>query len=176
MKKGLKGTFTMACLAGVLAFTGCQSTPTGRHAVAELNPTAGNTARGTIHFYEVRDGVRVVARVSRLTPGEHGFHLHEKGDCSAADATSAGGHFNPTGAPHGGPRDAQRHAGDFGNLVADSNGNAKLDFVAKGISFDGPTSIIGRSAIVHADPDDLKTQNPPGNAGKRVACGVVQLR
>ena len=114
----------------------------------------------------------VEASIQGLTPGPHGIHVHEKGDCSAADGSSAGAHFNPTGAIHGGTSGA-RHSGDLGNLVADAQGAASLKVNVTGIALnDGPSGVINRSIIVHADPDDLKTQ-PSGNSGKRVACGVV---
>jgi Cu-Zn family superoxide dismutase len=120
------------------------------------------------------DQVLVEAEIKGLTPGLHGIHIHEKGDCSAPDATSAGGHFNPAGKPHGGPEGAERHAGDLGNLIADSYGTAILKVTVGGISIvkDAPNSVIGRSLIVHADPDDYKTQ-PTGNSGKRVACAII---
>src|ERR1043166_7067566 len=177
MNKGIKGIFTVTAIAGALALSGCKSTePAGRHARAELSPANGSSVHGTVDFYETSKGVHVVAKVSGLTAGKHGFHVHEKGDCSATDASSAGGHFNPTGAKHGGPNDAERHAGDFGNITAGESGTATADFVDSHISFDGPNSIIGRGVIVHANPDDLKSQTPtPGNAGKRVACGNIQL-
>jgi superoxide dismutase, Cu-Zn family len=175
MNKGIKASLTTVFIAGALTATGCKTGHTGRHAMAELNPTTGNTTRGVVHFYETAKGVHVVAKVSGLTPGAHGFHIHDKGDCSAPDASSAGGHFNPTSSQHGGPTDVERHAGDFGNIVADASGNAKADFVNDRIKFDGPNSIIGKGVIVHEKPDDFKTQNPPGNAGKRVACGNIQV-
>ena len=177
---GFQGTITTAALTGALLVAGCKTDHSGRHAVAELNPTAGNNVKGTVHFYETSKGVRVVAAISGLTPGKHGFHIHDKGDCSAPDASTAGGHFNPTGAKHGGPNDAERHAGDFGNVIADAAGNVKFETTDTNISFDGPKSIIGRGVIVHEKEDDLKTQQSPtttpGNAGKRVACGNIMLR
>lgn len=145
----------------------------GRKAVAVLGPTQGNNVTGTITFTEQKNGVRVTADVRGLTPGSHGFHVHEKGDCSAPDAQSAGGHFNPDNAPHAGPDAAQRHAGDLGNIEADSSGHGRLDRVDHHLSFDGPRSILGRSVIVHAKADDLKSQ-PAGEAGARVACGVIR--
>jgi superoxide dismutase, Cu-Zn family len=179
MKMGIKGTFAAALVTAALVFAGCKSGDghhtSGRHARAELSPASGSNTSGTVDFYETARGVRMVVKVSGLTPGQHGFHIHDKGDCSAPDATSAGGHFNPGGSKHGGPNDAERHAGDFGNLTADASGNAKLELVSQSISFDGPTSIIGKGVIVHAKPDDLKTQTPPGNAGARVACGNIQM-
>jgi Cu-Zn family superoxide dismutase len=179
MNMGIKGTFlTVTIAAAALTLSGCKSSdhPSGRHARAELSPASGSNVRGTVDFHETAGGVRVVARVSGLTPGQHGFHIHDKGDCSAPDGSSAGGHFNPTRAQHGGPNDPVRHAGDFGNITADASGNARIELVSRSISFDGPNSIIGRGVIVHAKPDDLKSQTPtPGNAGARVACGNIQL-
>jgi Cu-Zn family superoxide dismutase len=176
MNKGIQGTLMAATIASALIAAGCQTTHQGRHAMAELSPASGSNVRGTVHFYETPKGIHVVAKVSGLTPGKHGFHVHDKGDCSAPDATSAGGHFNPTGAKHGGPNDAERHAGDFGNITADASGNAKFEITDNHISFNGPNSIIGKGVIVHEKEDDLKTQQPPGNAGKRIACGNIQIQ
>ncbi|HTD67225.1 MAG TPA: superoxide dismutase family protein [Candidatus Limnocylindria bacterium] len=177
MNKGIQGIITTTIITSALVLAGCKSMDHhGRHAMAELSPASGSNVRGTVHFYETPKGIRVVAKVSGLTPGLHGFHVHDKGDCSAPDASSAGGHFNPTSMKHGGPNDVERHAGDFGNITADASGEATFETVDSHISFDGPNSIIGRGVIVHANPDDLKSQTPtPGNAGKRVACGNIQL-
>jgi Cu-Zn family superoxide dismutase len=142
-------------------------------AIAVLHPTAGSKVSGTVTFTEVADGVEVQATITGLTPGKHGFHVHEFGDCSAADASSAGGHFNPTNQPHGAPDDQARHAGDMGNIEADASGNAKLNYIDHDMSLtDDRRSIIGRAVIVHAKADDLKTQ-PTGDSGARVACGVI---
>ena len=141
-------------------------------AVCELHGTKDSHVAGTVTFTQEKDGVRVVADVTDLAPGEHGFHIHEKGDCSAPDASSAGGHFNPSGHKHGGPDAEERHAGDLGNLIADKSGKAHYDRVDKQLQLTGPNTIIGRSIIVHEKLDDLKTQ-PTGNAGARVACGVI---
>lgn len=140
-------------------------------AVAALSPTKGSHVSGTVTF-TVTGGVRIVADVTGLTPGEHGFHIHEFGDCSAPDATSAGGHFNPRHTQHGAPDASVRHAGDFGNLVANGAGNAHYDRVDKMISLNGAESIVGHGVIVHEKVDDFITQ-PTGNAGARVACGVI---
>lgn len=144
-------------------------------AAAELKPTEGSTAVGTVTFTAENGGVRVVAVVEGLTTGLHGFHVHEVGDCSAPDASSAGGHFNPHGTPHGGP-DAppgERHAGDLGNLEADANGTARYERLAPLLSLAGADSILGKAVIVHAKADDLSTQ-PTGDSGPRLACGVIQ--
>jgi len=142
-------------------------------AIAVLHPTAGSNVAGTVTFTEVADGVQVQANISGLTPGMHGFHIHEFGDCSAPDLTSAGGHFNPTNKPHAGPEMAERHVGDMGNIEADASGTAKLDYVDHDMSLtNDKLSIIGRSVVVHAKADDLKTQ-PAGDSGARIACGVI---
>jgi Cu-Zn family superoxide dismutase len=141
-------------------------------AVAVLSSTKGNSVSGTITFTKVEGGVKIVADVTGLAPGQHGFHIHEFGDCSAPDATSAGGHFNPHHMQHGAPDAPARHAGDFGNLEADASGKAHYDRVDTTISLDGADSIVGHGVIVHEKADDLKTQ-PTGNAGARVACGVI---
>lgn len=159
----------------VLVLAGCASmSASGPRAAAQIKPTRGNAVSGTATFTQMGDQVLVEAEIKGLTPGLHGIHIHEKGDCSAPDATSAGGHFNPAGKPHGGPEGAERHAGDLGNLIADSYGTAILKVTVGGISIvkDAPNSVIGRSLIVHADPDDYKTQ-PTGNSGKRVACAII---
>jgi Cu-Zn family superoxide dismutase len=142
-------------------------------ATASLAPTKGNQAAGNVGFVQKGDKVVVDARITGLTPGLHGFHIHEKGDCTAPDAMSAGAHFNPRKAPHAGPDDAQRHAGDLGNLSANADGVAVYHAEITGISVDTTDdSIIGRAVIVHANADDLRTQ-PAGNAGARLACGLI---
>jgi Cu-Zn family superoxide dismutase len=142
-------------------------------AIAVLHPTAGSKVGGTVTFTEVADGVQVQAEITGLTPGNHGFHVHEFGDCSAPDASSAGGHFNPTNKPHAGPDALERHVGDMGNVEADASGKAKLDYVDHQISLtNDPQSVIGRSVVVHMKQDDLKSQ-PSGDSGARIACGVI---
>ncbi len=166
-----------AVLIGI-ALTGCASMGGGGpSAVAALEPTKGNTARGTVTFTQVGDKVRVVADVSGLKANaEHGFHVHEKGDCSSGDGMSTGGHFNPTGKPHGLHTTMERHAGDMPSLQANALGVAKLTVVLDLVSVTaGATSVVGRGLIVHRDPDDYKSQ-PTGNAGPRIACAVIQQR
>jgi superoxide dismutase, Cu-Zn family len=161
----------LACCAWLAA---CSSmslrSPT---ASANLAPTKGSQAAGNVSFVQRGEKVLVEARITGLTPGLHGFHVHEKGDCTAADGMSAGAHFNPHKAPHAGPDSAQRHAGDLGNLTADASGVAVYRAEVAGISLGtGADSIVGRAVIVHANPDDLRTQ-PAGNAGARLACGLI---
>ena len=142
-------------------------------AVAVLHPTDGNKVSGTVTFTEVADGVQVHAEIVGLAPGNHGFHVHEFGDCTAADGSSAGGHFNPTNQPHAGPDADARHVGDMGNIEVDASGAAKLDYLDHSMSLSNDErSIIGRSVVVHAKADDLKSQ-PAGDSGARVACGVI---
>jgi Cu-Zn family superoxide dismutase len=143
-------------------------------AVAVVHPTQGNNAEGTVWFTAGPGGVTVKATIKGLAPGSHGFHVHEFGDCTAPDAASAGGHFNPKGAPHGAPTDAAHHAGDLGNIQAAADGTATLEWKDPAMKLDGPEGVIGHAVIVHANPDDLKTQ-PTGNAGGRVGCGVIGI-
>ncbi len=140
---------------------------------AELKPTRGSQVTGSVRFTAAEGGVHVNAEVTGLTPGKHGFHVHERGDCSDPEGKSAGGHFNPEGHSHGSPASEAHHAGDFGNLIADETGVAKLDAHFHGLSLSGANSIIGRGLIVHAEEDDLSTQ-PTGNAGARQACAVIE--
>lgn len=144
------------------------------HAIVVLSPTEGNDVHGTVNFTAVEGGVKIVADVTGLTPGKHGFHIHQFGDCSMLNGKSAGGHFNPEGTKHGAPDAAERHVGDLGNLTADDKGVAHLEMTDKMISFSGKHSIIGRGVIVHAGADDLTSQ-PTGAAGARVACGTIGI-
>ena len=130
-------------------------------AVAVLHPASGSDVRGTVTFTKVDGGVKIVAEATGLKPGEHGFHIHEFGDCSAPDGTSTGGHFNPRHMQHGAPDAAARHAGDFGNIKADASGKAHYERTDKMISLEGADSIIGRGLIVHEKADDLLTQPRP---------------
>lgn len=145
-------------------------------AIASVQPLGGATATGVVRFTRLEHGVEISADITGLAPGTHGFHIHEFGDCSAADGSSAGGHFNPEGKPHGGPDSAMAHAGDYGNLEADASGHAVLRLVSHRITLDqGTSGVIGRSVIVHAKADDLSSQ-PAGNAGPRIGCGVIMLK
>jgi len=163
-----------ACVG--LAVAGCAQMGIGGGptAVADLEPTKGNQARGKVTFTQDGDSVRVNANVSGLKPGgQHGFHVHEKGDCSSGDGMSTGGHFNPDGKPHG-PQGAAHHDGDMPALVADGYGNASVSFTLKGLSLvSGAHDLVGKGLIVHRDADDYTTQ-PTGNAGPRIACAVIK--
>lgn len=164
----------LAPLAAALVLAACASNMSGPRAVAQLQSTTGNTASGTVSFVQRGDKVLVSGEIRGLKPNaEHGFHVHEKGDCSSGDGMSAGGHFNPTGQPHGSHADMAHHTGDLPSLKADASGTVKFSFESKTISVgSGATDIVGKGLIVHRDPDDYKTQ-PTGNSGPRLACAVI---
>jgi Cu-Zn family superoxide dismutase len=145
-----------------------------KRAIAMVVSTKGNTVNGVVTFEEVDKGVHVVANLTGLTPGKHGFHIHEFGDISSADGSSAGGHFNPTAMPHSMPMSDKRHAGDMGNIDADTTGSAHLDYIDPAMKLSGEYSIIGHAVIIHAKEDDFKTQ-PTGNAGARIGHGVIGI-
>ena len=147
-----------------------------KSAQAELKATPGNGVSGTLTFDAEGSGVRLTGSVKGLKPNStHGFHVHEKGDCSAPDATSAGGHYNPTSHAHGDPKGAEHHLGDMPNLEADGTGTATLDVVVKNATLrtGEPSDLVGKAVIVHAGPDDYKSQ-PAGNSGARIACGIIK--
>ena len=167
---------TISLLAGCVLAAGCASMgeAPGPKAVAKLAPTKGNSAGGTVTFEQRGPKVLVSGTISGLKPdAEHGFHVHEKGDCSSGDGMSAGGHFNPLAKGHGHHGGMERHAGDMPNLRTDSYGQVSFSFETTGITIgSGATDIVGRGLIVHRDPDDYKSQ-PAGNAGPRLACAVI---
>ncbi|RYF07623.1 MAG: superoxide dismutase family protein [Comamonadaceae bacterium] len=156
---------------------GCAGMGAGPGATARLEPTRGNGTAGTVRFVQQGDHVRVSGEVRGLAPqSEHGFHVHEKGDCSSGDGNSAGGHFNPLAKAHGQHGHGDHHTGDLPSLKADANGVARFTFESRSISVgSGSTDIVGRGLIVHAQPDDYATQ-PTGNAGARLACAVIQAK
>ncbi len=145
------------------------------HAVAVMVPTEGHTAHGVVRFTQGQHGVTVVAEIEGLEPGStHAIHVHEFGDLTAADGTSAGGHYNPEGHEHGLPGQHARHAGDLGNLTADDNGHAHYTITVENLTVAGTHNpIIGRGVIIHAKPDD--GGQPTGNAGPRIAMGVIGI-
>ncbi len=170
MKQKLLLTMALALVA--LAFTSRAWAVEPTKAIAVLGSASGSSVTGVVTFTEGSDEVTVVADISGLTPGKHGFHIHEFGDCSDKDAKSAGGHYNPMKHEHAGPEATNRHEGDLGNIEADASGKAHLELKDKMLKLSGETSIIGYGVIVHEKADDLKTQ-PTGDAGGRVACGVI---
>ena len=141
---------------------------------ATIEGKSGSELSGYATFKKVRGGVLVEISVENASPGWHAVHVHEKGDCSAEDGTSAGGHFNPGGVSHGSPHAPEHHAGDLGNMFVDAEGNARHVILMPELTLDdGPFAVRGRGIIVHAGVDDLVSQ-PTGNAGGRIGCGVIR--
>lgn len=159
----------------ILALSACATTASAPSAVGILEPTDGNSVTGIVTFKQVGNSVLVTGTISGLKPNqEHGFHIHEKGDCSDGDAMGTGGHFNPVISVHGAHGLGSHHAGDLPSLKADATGKARVNFTSKTISVaSSVTQIIGRGLVVHRDPDDFKTQ-PSGNSGPRLACAVIR--
>ncbi len=147
--------------------------PAATRAIAGMQPTEGNRVRGIVTFTRVPGGVRVEADITGLTPGKHGFHVHQWGDVSGFDGKSAGGHFDPLGTEHALPAEEPRHVGDLGNLEADASGVARYERIDSQLALSGTNSIVGRALIVHALEDD--GGQPSGNAGARVAMGVIGI-
>ena len=180
-------TFALAVLVPALWLAGAdRATPGGKKegdghmkmagptkAICIIIPLGKSKVHGTVYFTQKGDTVHVKGKISGLTPGKHGFHVHEFGDLSDMQkGLSTGGHFNPEGLPHGGRKADKRHVGDLGNVTADDKGVATLDFTDKLISLHGKHSILGRGLIVHEKEDDEMTQ-PTGDAGGRVGGGVI---
>jgi Cu-Zn family superoxide dismutase len=157
---------------------------TGKVAVAKLQPSKAATTQptmqnvsGTITFTEMPGNkVHVTGEVRGLTPNtEHGFHVHEKGDLSSPDLSSAGAHFNPENKTHGGLHGEKRHVGDLGNIRSNAQGVARVDITMENATLQGTNAIAGRSILVHAKADDLKS-DPSGNSGGRIAGGVIEVK
>ena len=181
IRSSLIATFACSLLAA------CASAPsapepkpaasTAQKADVNLASASGSLVSGKLVIVPMGDGVHITGEVGGLKPGDtRGFHIHEKGDCSAADASSAGGHFNPDTQAHGRAGHGVHHAGDSDNIVADANGVARINTHVSGVSLGGGAAndIAGRAVIVHAAADDYTSQ-PTGNAGARVACGVITV-
>lgn len=183
MRKSQFACWTLTALVGLSLLSGCAregeaESPedtvgdSAKRATAIIAPLHDSRAVGVVTFIATEQGVRVIADVEGLTPGKHGFHVHEYGVCQV-DGASAGAHFNPTKAKHGAPDSADRHAGDLGNLIADELGHAHYDRVDTQLALSGAKSIVGKSVIIHEKDDDSITQ-PSGNAGGRKACGIIE--
>ena len=183
----MKNRLFFLLMFGLLLSPGCGSMKresARRHAsswesvnklVAVIYPTQGNKCTGIVTFEEVEGGVKIVADIGGLTPGaEHAFHVHEWGDLRKPDGMGAGTHYNPESSDHGRPEDATRHAGDFGNLVADAEGRARYERVDPRITLAGlKNPVLGRAVIVHAGKD--KFTQPVGDAGGRIGMGVIGI-
>jgi len=153
---------------------GAQTQPMpGGKASATIEGRSGSTLTGTAEFSMHSGQMMISVSIKGATPGEHGLHIHEKGDCSAPDATSAGGHFNPGGHQHGAPDAKEHHGGDLGNITVGADGSGTAMIHTSDLSFEGPSSVLGRSIVVHEKADDFVTQ-PTGNSGGRIGCGVIK--
>lgn len=159
----------LPAIVAALLLGACASQPPVPGAMAELQGRSGSKAQGRVQFTQLAHAVRIDVEARNVPAGEHGFHIHEVGDCRAPDASSAKGHYNPAGAKHGHAGHGEHHAGDIPNLTADSAGVVRYSVDLRGVTL---KDIIGRSVVVHADPDDYTSQ-PAGNSGPRIACGVV---
>jgi len=169
-----------AVLAGaaLVWIAGCASSgDKAPQAMARIISASGTKVQGRALFTQLpAGGVKTEVWIENATPGTHGLHIHEKGDCSAPDATSAGGHFNAAGNPHAAPADQARHNGDLGNIEVGADGKGHLEITSNLLTVSpGPDSVVGRSVIFHEKADDLKTQ-PTGNAGARYGCGIIVLK
>ena len=141
---------------------------------ASVSSASMKALSGEVMFKEVPEGLQVTATVKGLKPNTtHGFHVHEKGECKGPDYKSAGDHFNPESQPHGSPDTKMSHVGDMGNLVSDKNGVAKLTRVVPHTNAESLKQMQGKAVIIHANADDLKSQ-PAGDAGDRIACGIIK--
>lgn len=170
------GNALAAALVALLAFAATAAASEEiKRAIAVVHPTEGNDVSGTVEFTEVDEGIRIVAEIHGLKPNtQHGFHVHERGDCSDPKAERAGGHFNPDNASHGAPDDEERHVGDLANIQADENGVGQYERIDRTLSFSGDSNVVGRAVIVHEGEDDLESQ-PTGDAGARLGCGVIGI-
>jgi len=176
MESGGAATKIVALIAWVLIAAPAAPTPaTAAEAKATIQPKGESKVTGTAAFTDVAPrGVKVVVDIADAPPGTHGLHIHEKGDCSAPDASSAGAHFNPAGNPHAGPKEKARHNGDLGNIEIGQNGKGHLEVVDDLLTVKpGAESVVGKSVVFHAKTDDLKTQ-PAGDSGARVGCGTIE--
>jgi Cu-Zn family superoxide dismutase len=165
------------CAAAGLAAVAFTMAPAKKctQATAVVHPAKGQAVGGVVKFDAVDGGVKISWELTGLAPGKHGFHIHELGDCNCDDLKCAGGHFNPEGKKHGGPSSPDRHVGDLGNVEAGADGTSKGETTDKMIALSGDHSIVGRSVILHEKADDLATE-PAGNAGNRIASGVVGIK
>ncbi|MFO7890347.1 MAG: superoxide dismutase family protein [bacterium] len=163
----------------LMGFTGCQTQDQNRgseikKAVAVLHSISESQAKGVVTFTRVPSGVKIVADVEGLSPGNHGVYIYEYGDCNALNTKSAGGYFDPGKMPRGRPESKKLHTRDLKKIVANAKGKAHFEYTDGMLRFRGPHSIIGRAVVIHAGENDL-TYQPTGNAGPRVACGVIGI-
>jgi Cu-Zn family superoxide dismutase len=181
------GWIVLAVMPGLLAVAGAtaagkdqekkatatQTMPAGT-ASATIEARSGSSLSGTAQFMMHGGMMMITVTLKGAPPGQHAVHIHEKGDCSAPDASSAGGHFNPGGHQHGSPDAPEHHAGDLGNITIGEDGTGSLMIHSSDLTLSGgPNSVVGHALVVHEKTDDFVTQ-PSGNAGGRIGCGVIQ--
>ena len=159
---------------GAVSEAAAPEVPEGKTVEVPLQARSGSTLSGKATFTETPEGVKILLAVSGVSPGDHGTHIHENGDCTSADAESAGGHFNPEQHPHGLPVTAPRHLGDLGNITVGADGNGTLEFLAPGANLKegDASSFLGRAIIVHEKTDN--GGQPTGNAGGRIGCAEIK--
>lgn len=182
-KSGRSAWFSsLLCTGALLTLVGCPKDPeihtkpepgAPATATATIESRSNSTVTGSARFEQTGNKVKVIVEINGATPGQHGLHIHEKGDCSDPAGKSAGDHFNPSQSEHGSLDKPMHHAGDFGNMTVGEDGKGKMEFETDTISLaPGPTAVLNRSIVVHEKPDDTVTQ-PSGNSGARIGCGVI---
>lgn len=170
----IKQLLLLLCVFAGLA--GCSaSSPKIEKAIVTISPTKGHLTKGVVTFTQQPENqLKIEGKITGIKPGQHGLHIHQWGNCSAKDGTSAGGHFNPSNHQHGSPNAEVRHVGDLGNITANQDGVSTFSFVVTDLTLSGAKGILGRGLIVHENPDDFTSQ-PTGAAGARIGCGVVGI-
>lgn len=175
----MKKILVLVAAAAALSMTGCPKKekpkePKATKAGGNIEAKSGSSVSGNVQFEMTGDDrLKMTLNVQGLTPGDHGVHIHETGDCSAADASSAGDHFNPDEHPHGAPGAPEHHAGDLGNINANAQGTGSMSLAVSGLALQGKRGVIGKALIIHEKADDMKTQ-PTGAAGGRLGCAVIK--
>ena len=168
-----------------LALTSCEriqnqvgvpSTPSAKHAIATIGPASDSSVTGMAVFTQNGDQITLTIEIQNTSPGIHAVHIHEKGDCSATDGKSAGGHWNPTGVAHGKWGEGEFHLGDIGNITVGEDGTGSIELTTDlwEIGTGSDVDVVGRGIIVHASADDFTSQ-PSGAAGARIGCGAIAL-
>ena len=174
-RSGILASAGVVLALGLLGTAGRAVAADAAKATATIESRSGSKVTGKAVFTELPSGgTKIEVWIENATPGTHGIHLHEKGDCSAPDAASAGPHFNPAGNPHAGPADSKHHNGDWGNITIGADGKGHLEMTSDMLTVKpGPNSVMGKAVVFHEKADDLKSQ-PSGDAGGRFGCGVVK--
>ncbi len=156
--------------------TGVMSTPMAKQAIATIGPASDSSVTGMAIFTQNGDQITLTIEIQNASPGIHAVHIHESGDCSSPDGTSAGGHWNPTGVAHGKWGEGEFHLGDIGNITVGEDGTGSIELTTDlwEIGTGSDVDVVGRGIIVHAGADDFTSQ-PSGDAGARIGCGAIAL-